>query len=283
LITPLNSVFLSLDKALNDEILLEGGLKLYLDGNFNPEWNATVTGKVAGIPKHPTGLCAEVCSKIKVGDEIAFSYRVVSDRCFNKVNDYFMQTKSGNPYQEKFTNFKKDILTITTMPPAFNKFSKIWIGLLTDKNGKWIDGTQGNESEIERWKSQFNFSGVQDLGFNNLLFADKQNLWRCQFTEILARKVGDKIIAINDRVICEKIEEDVKHKIELQEGIALPFHDVKMRYIDRGKMVSGGEDMGFKKGDILSFEPQYCEKYDLWGKKYMLIKKRRVQGIWSLG
>jgi hypothetical protein len=40
--------------------------------------------------------------------------------------------------------------------------------------------------------------------------------------------------------------------------------------------------MGFRKGDILSFEPQYVEKYELWGKKYMLIKKRRIQGKWHI-
>lgn len=281
MIVPLNTVFLSLDKALNDEILLEGGSKLYLDPNYNPEWNATVTGKVAGIPKHPTGECAEVASKIKIGDEIAFTYRVVSDMCQTKVDDYFMPTKADNPQQQKFVNFKKDILTITTMPPVFRHIKDIWVGLLTDKAGNHLSGIQGNQSDVERWMSQFKFSGVQDLGFLNLLHCGEQNLWRCAFTEILAKKIGDKIIAINDRVICTPIEERVKERYELETGTALPYQDVKMRYIDRARLVSGGEELGFKKGDIIGFEPNYCEKYQMWGKEYFLIKKRRVQGIWS--
>src|SRR6478752_867193 len=119
MITPLNTVFLSLDKPLQDEILFESGIKLYIDPNYDPEWRATVKGKVEGIPKNPTGECSEVCNKIKIGDECAFSYRVISDRCVSKVDDYFMPISPDNPYQKKFTNFQKDILSVTGMPPAF--------------------------------------------------------------------------------------------------------------------------------------------------------------------
>ncbi len=282
MIIPLNTVFLSLDKALNDEILLESGVKLYLDPNYDPEWHSTVTGKVAGIPKHPTGECAEVASKIKIGDTIAFSYRVVSDRCQTKVDDFFMPTKPDNPFQEKYINFKKDILAITTMPPVFKKFNNYWIGLLTDKAGNRIDGTQGTESEVGRWKSQFNFSSVQDLGFSNLILNGKENIWRCAFTEILAKKVGEKIIAINDRVICTPLVENIRERVMLETATALPFQSVELRYVDRAVLVSGMQEEGFKKGDIISFEPGYCEKYELWGKNYYLIKKRRVQGKWQV-
>jgi hypothetical protein len=68
----------------------------------------------------------------------------------------------------------------------------------------------------------------------------------------------------------------------LETATALPFQTVELRYVDRAVMVSGGEELGFKKGDILSFDPTYLEKYNLFGKEYYLIKKRRIQGKWHV-
>ena len=281
MITPVNTVLLSLEKTLQDEIVLNGGLKLFLDPDYNIEWNATVTGKVAGLPSKPTGDCSDVVSRLHNGDEVAFTYRVVSDRTFGKAGNYFMPTMSDNPYQKRFIDSENNRLFITAMPPAFNKFNKLWVGLLVDKGGKHLDGTQGNEKEVERWLSGFKFSGTQDLAFNNLIKTGDQNLWRCQFTEILAVKNGEDIIAVNDRVICEPVEENYKHKLELQLKEKLPYQDIKLRYMDRGKLISGAEEMGFNKGDIVAFEENYIEKYDLWGKQYFLVKKKRLLGKWQ--
>jgi len=281
LITPLNIVFLSLEKSLQDEIILNGGLKLYLDPTYQVEWNATVTGKVAGIPKHPTGDCKEVCDKIKIGDEIAFSYRIVSDRCFPSASDYFVPLFEPLPDRKEFRNQKGDSIKVVAMPPVHGKFNKIWVGLLNTRTGKYLDGCQGNEHDVDNWLSKFKFSGVQTMAFNNLLNVNKQELWRCPFTEILAKRRYDKIIAVNDRVICEPIIEDIKHRIELETATLLPYQDVKMEYIDRAKLISGGTEMGFREGDIVSFDSRYGEKYSLWGNNYLLIKKKRLQGRWN--
>ena len=47
---PINHIFLSLDKPIQDTIKL-GNLELYLDGSYRPEWNATVVGEVYSLPK----------------------------------------------------------------------------------------------------------------------------------------------------------------------------------------------------------------------------------------
>ena len=284
MIQPINNVLLTLDRALQDEILIEGGLKLYLDPTYQVEWHSTVTGIVAGIPKHPTGLCKDVCEKLRIGDEIAFSYRVVSDRRYPKVEDYFSPMFEPLPERKEFRNSKGDSIKVVAMPAVHGKFNKIWVGFLTDRLGNHIDGCQGNEHEVDNWLSKFKFSGVQDMYFNNLLNVKKNEYWRCAFTEILAKKDSKgRIKAINDRVICEPIEEDKKYLWEIENGISLPYQDLKIRYVDRAKLISGGIEMGYREGDIIGFSPNYIEKYDLFGKKYYLIKKKHIIGKWQAG
>lgn len=280
MVKPVNSVFLEMDKPLQDEILLGNGLKLFLAAEYNRNWNATVTAKVAALPINPIGFQKEISEKLNVGDEIAFSYQVVDDVTFGKNGDYFMPTIEENPNMQRFVNSKDDILSITKLPPVFGKFTPIWVGLLIDRYGERIDGTQGNESEVKRWLSQFTFSGVQDYRFKNLLEVNGTDYWKCDCQYIFAKKENNEIIAVGDRIILEPVEESVKEKLEISEGIKLPYQTVKIRYMDRGKVVSGGERIGVKKGDIVSFNEQYKEPYDLWGKKYFLIKEKRVNGVW---
>jgi len=280
MVNPINTVFLTLDSALQDEILLEGGIKLYQAAEFDVEWNSTVTGIVAGIPKHPTGLCAEVCEKLKVGDEVAFSYRVVSDRGYPKAEDFFSPMFEPQPDRKEYRNSLGDKLKVVAMPAVHGKFNKIWVGFLTDRKGNHIDGVQGNEREVDNWLSKFKFSGVQDMFFNNLLNIKKTEYWRCAFTEILAKKKKDKIVAVNDRIICEPIEENVKERWQLESGIALPYQDLKIRYVDRAKVISGGIELGLREGDIVGFSSNYLEKYSLWNSKYYLIKKKHIIGKW---
>jgi hypothetical protein len=77
------------------------------------------------------------------------------------------------------------------------------------------------------------------------------------------------------------VEENIKERIEIIEGKILPYQSVKVRYQDRGKIISGGEDLGLKKGDIVAFDQKYLERYKFWGKDYYLIKKHRISGLWQ--
>jgi hypothetical protein len=56
---------------------------------------------------------------------------------------------------------------------------------------------------------------------------------------------------------------------------------VQMRYFDRARLLSGGERLGYKPGNVVSFEEKYIERYSIFGKEYFLIKERRVNGLWA--
>ena len=268
-----------MDKPLQDEIVLKGGLKLYKAADYNREWNVTVTATVAALPKKIYGKSKANIANLQLGDEVCFSYQVCNDVSFGTTGNYFMPEIEENPHILRWSNAEGKKINVTNLLPVHG-FSRIWVGLLVDEYNERIDGTQGTEREVKKWLSQFTFSGVQDYKFNNLLDINGKILWKCDLDQIFAKRVKNKLVAIGDRVICEPIETDIKTMMQITAGIDIPFQDVKMRYYDRAKVVSGGEDIGIKKGDIISFESKYVEKYTLFGKDYFIIKKRRVNGKW---
>ena len=75
------------------------------------------------------------------------------------------------------------------------------------------------------------------------------------------------------------IEIDVTIKAKLAGEIVPPDTAILAEYTDRGKVVSGGARMGIKKGDIVFFDRLYVEKYQFFGKNYLIIKERRIHGI----
>lgn len=271
---PLNHVLLEMPNPLVEEIITNGGLKLFIDPSYHPEWNCTVTGKVIGAP-------LKIKTPLKEGDEVAFSYGVVADTTFGTEGDFFMPVTEENPYQMKFVNSASHTLTITSLPPVFGKFTNIWAGLLVDEYNNHLDGFQGKESDVKRWMAQFKFSGVQDFKYKNLIEADGKIMWKATVNDIYAKKEGDKIVAVGDRVICEPIEVDVKYRLEVQSGIHIPASSVKIRYYDRAKVISGGSEIGIKEGDIVGFHHNFVEKYEFWGKQYFVIKTKRINGIWE--
>ena len=58
-------------------------------------------------------------------------------------------------------------MLIVAMP---GKITHIWVGTFLDKRGNFIDGCQGSEHDIERWKAQFSFGETQKFIFKNLNF-----------------------------------------------------------------------------------------------------------------
>ena len=51
-----------------------------------------------------------------------------------------------------------------------------------------------------------------------------------------------------------------------------------MEYPNMGMMINDCPKMGLQKGDIVSFEEKYAERYKLWGEKYLLLKENRIFG-----
>lgn len=273
---PIDNIFLSLEKPIQDTIKM-GDIELYLDGSYRPEWNATVVGEVYSLPKNPKGTDGKVVSKLKEGDKVLFDYSVVAERKFESDGDYFTEITKDSPYYQKFKNGKGESLLIVAMP---GKITHIWVGTYHDKRGNFIDGCQGSEHDISRWKAQFNFGNTQKFYFKNLLDTGSKDVWKADYRDIFAKIENEELITVGNRIILEPIDIDIPKDVVTQMGM-VDTVDAKVRLGDRAKVLSVPDGMNLKKGDVVGFEPQFLEKYEYNNKQYYLIKSYRALGIWE--
>ncbi len=272
-IKPVNKVLLSIDKALEDEIILQGGIKLYKDPAYNPEWNVSVTGKIAEIPK--TAPIA-----VKKGDDVAFSYKVVAETTFNS-NDkdvFHSMTDDLNPKFRKFANSRGEWIIVRAIPGIL---TLRWIGVYKNKYGKVVTGVDGTENDLNRFLAQFSFAQTDDVTYNNLIEYGGKSYWKANYDQIFAKKEDGHIVSISDRVICFPIDIEVPEEERVINGIHVPDMLINARLQDKARVLSGGKKMGLKKDDVIQFNPKYLEKYDLWGKEYYVIKETRVEAKWQ--
>lgn len=272
---PISQVLLSVKKALTDELITDSGIKLYFDGSFRKEWSAAVTATIAALPLKVNPKFKHIFDALSVGDEIAMDYRVVADFEFKSDALQFMPTTEDNPHVREYVNAKGEWVKVYALP---GKISKIWVGLYQDKNYNLIDGMQGSESQMERWLSQFPLGKTDIYTHNNLFSYEGKEYWKCDLDDIFAKKVKGHWMAVGDRVIMKPVEEVVPDKILVSE---LRGQDVKIRYQDRGRVITGGKNKGIKKDDIISFKPNHCEKYELDNKQYFLINEKLIDGKWQ--
>lgn len=265
-------MLLHIDQALIDEISTESGFKLYLAPEWNFEMNVSVTGKIAELPRNNS-------KNLKIGDEVAFSYRVISDRDFPNTADHFVEVSDGNPMIRVWYNKKGEMLRL--MGVWQGAISQIWTATYFDTKGRFQNGCQGTEKEIGRWISQFKFGNADGFVYKNQIHYGDKTYWKCPMVDVFAKKVGDEIEAVGDRVICLPIEIPLDKRIKEFNGIKLPEGDIQVRLYDRAVCISGGEEIGLNKGDIVSFEDKYCERYNLFGKEYFVIRQRRILGVWQ--
>lgn len=78
---PIYKIFVTIEKRFKDEIVTDGGLKLYYDSSFHPEENSTIVGTVAAIPAkyEPTHFADDFQFNVQVGDKLYFHFNVVLD------------------------------------------------------------------------------------------------------------------------------------------------------------------------------------------------------------
>ncbi len=271
------TVFLSLEKALQDEIILEGGLKLYLAAEYNAEWNATVTGKILSLPQSAPPKLKHIYDQLNIGDEVCFSYSVVSDRGFASGGALFEQITEDNRFFKEYRNGKGEKLRIVAVRNRFNE--PIWTGMHFDKKGVFTGNSrQGKESDMESWISQFPMGKNQKMAFRNLYNYKNNSWWKVGIENIFAKKVGDEIIPLGDRVICKPIEQVLSPEYLALNNIQIPAKEVKLRQYDRATVICDADDIEVKKGEVVSVDGKYFEKYQMWGAEYFLIKKNRVLG-----
>lgn len=275
---PINKILVQLPEAFQDEISLEGGLKLYIDSSYNKEWNATVTGVVTHLPDSYDDQFKDIMSQIEVGDEVAFSFRVVADFDYHSDSDHFMLvTPEESPYLRKYTNKKGEWINLRAIPTTFGH---MWAAWLNDKRMRHVDGVQGDESVIERWMSQFSFGKTDAYYFRNRLFLNGVDYWKVDFEHIFAVKKKGRWLSLGEKVLCKPIEADASKAVQIAAGIHIPDSAIKLRFYDRGRLIHNVPEMGLKTGEVIGFNQQYVEKYDLDGQPYFLIKKVRIDNKW---
>ena len=262
----LDKFLLEIDKPLIDEIELSGGLKLYLDPSWVPEWNACSSGKAAIIPQH--------FDMVKEGDDVALSYHIIAHRSYPNTDENYYPVTEGSPHYEKYKNAKGFWLRkqAVQLPSGGVK----WVGLLQDNRMELIDGCEGTQSDVERWLSQFSFGDEDHITYANLVEIEGKQYWKADDYNIFAKRQGNEILSVSDRVICVPIQIDLTTKYNLENGTIEPAWSVVGMYTDRAIVLSGGENNGLSAGDIIGFEPKYCERYTLWGMECFLIKSDRV-------
>lgn len=274
---PLSQVLLKVDKALNDEITTSSGMKLYLDPTYSKEWNAAVTAKVANLPIKVLKKDDRFVAQLNVGDEVAMSYQIVADLEFKGDGDRFMQATEDNPYKQEYANGKGEWLRFYALPTRKGLAKATWVGTFTNRYGQFVDGCQGDESAVERWKSQFAFGKTDIYNHRNLFSYQNQDYWQASPDQIFAKKVNGHIVAVGNRIICKPIDEPIPPELK---GKIIQTTDIKLRYQDRARVISSGRE-DIKKDYIISFRPMDIERYVMWGQEYYLINEKFVQGIWS--
>lgn len=274
---PIDKVFLSMPQPLTDEIITEGGLKLYLDSSYNPEIHATVSGIVEALPENPKSKGKEIVSQLKVGDEVAFNYKVVIDKKYTPNTDKF-EAVTDNPAKKIFINKKGERIIVQSLP---YKGVLHWVGMYLDRKGERVDGVQGREKDVDRWLSQFDFSTDIKFVYKNLINYDDIDIWKCDYINIYAKKTADGIQALGDMVIMKEIKVDITEQVKIMKGIVIPNNRIIAELQDRAIVVSGGEIYGLSKGDRVFFDPLYVERYNFFGEEYLIIKQRRIHSIES--
>lgn len=270
--SPINKVLLELDKLYTDEIITAGGLKLYLDPSYRPEWNVTVSGTIAGLPRD--GIAG-----LEVGDRVFFSYHVVNEKTWEDDRSFFVRNLDGNEFVREYTDKMGGTIKVVAFPGVI---TKRWAGAYVDEFGVFIDGCQGSESDVERWMSQFKFGYSKDLLYKNLVESNGMDYWLADTDMIYAVKRKKNIEATPGYAICKPLVLDLTDQVNLQNGLSLPVMSVKGRLEDRARIISMGEKLqnattvSANTGDIVFFQEKYVERYDFDGNQYYVVKHSRI-------
>ena len=272
-IQPLDNYLISVENKYVEEIITSSGVKFFLDPSWNPTMHTTVIGKVEKIPVNNS-------LELSIGDSILFSYVVIGQRDYASTGSVFHSMFEGevNPMFQRYKNGKGEFLNIKAMSGIIGY---IWTGVHLSPRSELIDGCQGSESEVSRWASKFQIGAGGSYKYKNLLNIEGKEYWVCKPEYVFAKKDGKKLIPLSDRLILNPINVEIPKDVLSEMMIKVPESSVFARYYDRGELTHPDKTTGYKKGDIVGFDPKFVERYDVDGKEQFLLRKRRVLGKYS--
>lgn len=232
----------------------------------NLHWDVTVTGRAESDFK-PMG--------ISVGDEVIFSYQVISEKVWNDAPQIFQKTVDAPGVFTEWTDGEGAIIKKVHSP-----IRGIWDAFALDNKGKLLGREHGTESKCEKFLSQFNFSNL-DGRFVNLFEVDGKDLWKVKKSLIIGVRREGGIELFNDQILLRPVYVDLTTRVELMEGIKLPERYVQAEYKNMGAVEYGGSGLGLEKGDIVVFESRFAQKYKFWGEDYYILAPDRIFGIFE--
>jgi hypothetical protein len=224
------------------------------------------------LPKnHPYG------NDLKKGDVICFSYQVVADRDFND------EPQNFHPYVNEenlqiFFNGKGEKIQVRAVQGII---AKKFVCCFFDKKGEFESGYEGTFHEKERWLAQFKYGNTQQYRFTNCIELDGELLWKCSFDQIFAKKIGKKLISIGNKLILNPIKVELTDEMFEKNGVAIPEMVQKITLAAAARVESAPAETGLKKGAKLAFDPRFIERYQFFGKEYILLEQNRIMGIWQ--
>lgn len=280
----LNNILVELPKAFNDEIIADGGTKFFLDASLRPEWNVTISGKVASVPKVLTagGIVnhsfypdrADILPVVKAGDEIIFSYLVVMSRTqTDNVGEVYEKDKPIDPYITTWTNPSK--LRIFRVYHNNNKYE---CGLFDLKSGTWLDKVACNEAGVEAFLSKY--MATENVGFNykNLLPHFGKEYWKVDYINAIAIKKETGFEMIGDYVLLEPIREPRRGfeqgLIEVYEVAQETDYKATARVVSIGEPLKNEIKLNVKPNDIIYTDIRYAEKYHIDGHDYWVVRQK---------
>lgn len=273
---PTNRILLKLDKLYTDELITEGGLKLYFDPSFSPEWNVTCTGTVAALPR-------KALPDLQIGDKVYFTYHIVNERKWEDDKKFFVRNNLGNEYIREYTDKLGGTIKVMRFPNG-KGFAEKWGAAYINEYQVHIDGCQGSEKDIDRWlAANFQYGYAQQMKYKNLIEISGDDFWIAKDVEIFAIKRGDELIATPGYAICKPLRIDIGMRVAIAEGIQVPENTMILIPEDRGEIIAMGPEKGMKisakKGNTVLFNKKLVEKYEFDGEKLFVVKHNRILAI----
>lgn len=283
-----NNILVELEKSFQDELVSESGIKFYQDTTFRPEWNTTVLGRVASVPKRLTlggGNDSidpdreRISQIVKAGDEIVFSYLVIMNRKqTDNVGEMFTRESPLDPFTTVWSNPKgQQIVRI------YLKNNKYEIGLFDINTRTWVDRVKGGEREMESFMGKY--MPTENVGFNykNLLPYNDKDYWIVDYSNAIAIKRAEGVFEmIGDFTIVDPISEPNR---KTHDGLIEIFNvEQSTDYKAIGKLISigtpldGDRQLSVKPNDIICADIRYVQKYSIDGKDYWIIKQKHIYG-----
>jgi hypothetical protein len=271
---PFDKLLVEIKAKYEDEIQFASGVKLYVDPSFNPNFHATSEGIVHSVPRSLRHANAGIDAIIKPGDVVLFSYKTVGDISFDDNTHLFRMTTKEEGYVTEWMN--QDRHTIR-MEKGFKE--RQWAVVYTDQYGRLLAGKVGDAGECENWiATNFKFASGEGFTYDNQLYYEGKEMWRVDYPFVFAIRRDGHMRMVGDYLLVEPVVENRPLKI-LHTNLERTEADRYCVREDKGWLRCGecGRE-GMKNGDLLVFEPNLKEKYNVGGKPMYIVKKQFVMG-----